>query len=317
MRNRANSVLIVGRGYQRRAELLAKQLAAEVIYLPNRWKSKWLRPLDYLFDFFVAITVLRQRRPDYITVQNPPPYLALAAVLLRIPFVFDAHNAAIQGVWARVPGAKWLARKAIAVVAHNMEAGSIAEVAFPASRILVLRDPIEVISAPGSRPARNSDHVLFICSFGNDEPIALIYSLIRARPTIRFFITAPVSRLSPEWRERLTGLPNLELTGFLSTERYQELLLSVGAAIVLTTRPATQPSGACEALSSDTPLVLSHTSLTEALFGEWAHLAKHDVESLSTALDAALQDMKSLASYRDAWVHAFQVELSTMLKELK
>lgn len=300
---------VVWRDYQRRAELLGPALGCEVVFLPNRWKARWLRPIDYLLHLVATLRLIRERAPAYLLFQSPPPFVAYAALIARVPYLVDAHNAAVQGRWARLPTVRALSRRALAVVAHNDEAAALARRAFPGSSVLALRDPVTEIRSQRDGAGRITDQVLFICSFGGDEPLEVIFGLIQARPDLSFVITAPPHRLSPEWRRRFETLPNLRLTGFLPTERYQELLTTSGAAVVLTTRAATQPSGACEALASDTPLVVSRTTLTERLFGAWAQVAATDVASLSAALDAALAAPRSLASERAAWRSAFEAEL--------
>lgn len=312
MSDRGEDIYIVGRGYQRRAELLAPYLGAKILYLPNRWKSKWMRPLDYILDFVASFRYLKSSRPQHVTVQSPPPYLALAPIVLGVPFTLDLHNAAFQGRWARLPLVRSIARRAAVLIAHNVEARQLVQSAFPGSEVQVLRDPIEAIARPVGLSERSKSRVLFICSFGADEPIDVIFDLIKMRPDIEFVITAPIHRLSLVWQERFHELSNLELTGYLPVERYQELLLTSGAAIVLTTRAATQPSGACEALSSDTPLVISGTSLTEELFGNWARIADNDPIELSSALDDALMENKCFVEHRIRWMEEFESELQTI-----
>lgn len=300
---------VVWRGYQRRAEVLGPALGCTVAFLPNHWNSRWLRPLDYLLHFFATVRLIDRLKPEFMVFQSPPPFAAYAAIVKGVPFLIDAHNAAVQGRWSRLPTVHALSRLALAVVAHNKEAAEVARRVLPGSKILTLRDPISEIRRPGTRTARIEDQVLFICSFGSDEPLGIIYHLIESRPDLAFVITAPSHRLPPTWRGRFEGLPNLRLTGFLPTEQYQELLLTSGVAVVLTTRSATQPSGACEALASDTPLVVSRTTLTEHLFGAWAQTAANSVEELSRALDVARANVRSLSDERAAWHSAVSDEL--------
>lgn len=309
MPDKLNGLYVVWRGYQRRAEVLGPALGCQVSFLPSRWKNRWLRPLDYLLNLFATIRLIGRRAPTFIVFQSPPPFVAYAAILKGVPFLIDAHNAAVQGCWSKLPTARALSRLALAVVAHNDEVAEVAKQAFPGSRVLTLRDPISEIRRPSTLGGRNGDQVLFICSFGSDEPLEVIHQLIESRPDLNFVITASPHRLPPGWRAKFESLSNLKLTGFLPTDRYQELLLTSGVAVVLTTRAATQPSGACEALASDTPLVVSRTTLTECLFGAWAHTAANTVDELSRALDVARANVRSYSDERSAWCSAFEDEL--------
>ena len=310
------SLFVVWNGYQRRAEVLAPRLNARVVWLPNRWRSRYLRPLDYLRKLVETYRVVRDYRPRFLVLQSPPPFGALAAMALRVPYVVDAHNASLQGFWAKVPLTRLIARRAVAVVAHNDEAKAIADARFPGSVVTVLRDPLDLELCAQRAAARDPNRVLIVCSFAADEPIALIHDLIAARSDLEFVITARVEKLAPTWRERFERLPNLRLPGFLPTARYNELLVTSGAAVVLTERSATQPSGACEALASDTPLVVSRTSLTESLFGGWAQLVEHDVVSIAAAIDRARGSRLDLSEERAAWTRAFETELEELRSRL-
>ena len=79
------------------------------------------------------------------------------------------------------------------------------------------------------------------------------------------------------------------------------LLTSSQAAVVLSTMPSVQPSGAVEALSSDTPLVVTRTTLTEVLFGEWAVLCDNSLDSVITAIQSIGGEALDLTEYRSRW----------------
>lgn len=305
-------LFVVWHGYQRRAEVLASRLGARVVWLPNRWRSSAMRPVDYVRKMGDTFRALDRHRPRLLLLQSPPPFGALAAMALDVPFVIDAHNASLQGYWSRVPLAELVARRAVAVVAHNQEASEIARERFPSATVTVLRDPLDETLSRSGPTERDPRRVLLVCSFGADEPVELVHASIAARTDIEFVITGKLDRLAPEWRDRLRALPNLTLPGFLPTPDYNRLMLTCGAAVVFTNRLATQPSGACEALAAGTPLVVSKTTLTEALFGAWAHLVEHDVDQVSEALDRARFQRLDIKEYRRMWMEAFERELDDL-----
>ena len=128
-----------------------------------------------------------------------------------------------------------------------------------------------------------------------------------------FIITADINKLSSETAARLQKLDNISLTGFLATDKYHQVLCSSLAALVLTTSDATQPSGACEALSSDTQLVISRTSLTHKLFGEWAILVDNSTESIAQAVRSLSIQELDLALYRHQWNMSVEQEISRLI----
>jgi glycosyltransferase involved in cell wall biosynthesis len=304
------NLYIVWRDYQRRAEVVAPLLDAELVFLPHKFRSRWGRPADYLLKLILTALLIIRRRPDFVVLQTPPPFAAIAALLVGVPYVLDAHNATFQGRWARVPGSAAVLRRARVVVAHNDDIAAHARSLFPGTRILSALDPVPVMPGAGAPDGRDPCRILLVCSFAADEPIQVILDVISGAPEFTFFITADPRKLSKDARTRLTSLPNVELTGFLPTEAYQHVLATSRAALVLSTRAHTQPSGACEALASDTPLVLSRTPLTERLFGSWAMLVNNHSSEILAALRKPEQRPHDLAGERQRWNEAVQRALA-------
>jgi glycosyltransferase involved in cell wall biosynthesis len=293
--------------------VLGPQLGAEVFYLPNQFRSKLLRPLDYVVKLIRSIRIIRASRASVVFVQSPPLYGALAALLLRVPFVVDAHHGVFQGFWSRVPFSNSILRRAQAVIVHHRIIQDVARQRVPESRLLAISDPIEPISWPVSRePGR----VLFICSFDPNEPVEIIAEVIEAMPEYSFYITANVNKLAPAIRARLTSLPNLTLTGFLPTEQYQHLLCSSAVVVDLDESEYAQPSGACEALSSDTPLVVSSSALIRDRFGDWACLVEHRTVTIVAAIREAASQRLDLGLYRERWNREVDAGLAALREQL-
>ncbi len=290
---------IVWKNYQRRAEVISLQLEARLEFMPHLFRQKYLRWVDYLLKIIATLTHIVQYKPDLVIFQSPPLFPAIPILLLGVPYVVDAHNATIQSFWARLPLSHFILRRARATVVHNDEVLKLARNKFPDVKFVSILDPIEPISSFSEQ--RISNQILLICSFGRDEPIDIIIECIRRSPNYCFVITADIKKLSSSQQEKLSRCSNVRLTGFLSTSAYHQTLCSSLAALVLTTRSATQPSGACEALASDTQLILSKTSLTKKLFGEWAVLVENTVEAIVSAIQSLEYIPIDLSKYRSQW----------------
>jgi glycosyltransferase involved in cell wall biosynthesis len=298
--NEKQPAIIVWIAYQRRSELLSHLLCRSgPVYFPHYFRGLLLRQLDYLIKLFRTAAYFRRSRPTYAVLQAPPLFAALAAIVTETPYVVDVHNGLVQSFWSKVPLTQLFLERAVALVAHNSEIACALSDRVPAARIVVIQDPIQQIDNGGR--ARRKGNVLFICSFDRDEPVELILEVIRALPAYHFTITANVQKLSPELRNAYQRCPNLQLPGFLKTDDYHALLTSSQAAVVLSTMSSVQPSGAVEALSSDTPLIVSRTTLTHALFGEWATLCDNDVESVVAAIRSLSEETLNLQAYRARW----------------
>lgn len=300
--------------YQRRSEVLAPLMNAQLLFVPNLFTSRLLRPLDYVYKLVVTTWHMQRYRPELLVLQGPPHFGALPALLMGVPYVVDAHNAVFQSFWRNVPLATFVLRRAKSVIVHNVEICRLASRQHPGVKFHVIADPIEDIRPAGA--ATRKDHILFVCSFSEDEPVDTIIEVIEAVPEHEFVITADVGKLSRERRRRLTRCRNLRLTGYLSTLDYHTLLCTSRAAIALTTQDATQQSGACEALSSDTPLITSRTSLSEALFGDWAMLVDNEAGSIIRALRALPDGPCDLAPHRRRWNQEVRRTIRELYREL-
>jgi len=307
---------LVWKGYQRRAEVLAPLLGADLVVLPHSFRSRALRPVDYFFKSVKTGMVLRRENPRLAFLQAPPHFAAWSCLRRGVPFVLDTHNAMWQSYWHRIPFSEKVVRSARAVIVHNDEIVEVVPPEFSHPNMFVVRDPICSISR---QVKRESGKFLFICSFDHGEPVEVIADIISRGPEFRFVITADIKKAPREVQNRLRTSPNLELTGYLDVDAYHELLCSAEGVIVLEEQEAVQPSGACEALSSDTPLIVTRSRLTERLFGEWAHLVDNDADSIVRALGQVSQRTCSidLSRYRRRWNAEVRQQIDEVLRGVR
>jgi len=307
-------LIVSWKRYQRRSDVLAERLGADVLWRPHRFVQRVLRPLDYIHHAVQDLVSIRRVQPSVVIVQSPPHIAAIAPWSLRLPLVIDAHNAQLQSWWRGAPGARSLLAAARVVLTHTAEADEIAREVYPGLRTLVVHDPLRPIpEAP-----ELLDRVFFVASGAADEPIAALLDAIEALPDIEFATTAPLSRMPRRVRARARRLRNIRWLGFLSVPEYERAIASARAVVVLTTRPATQPSGACEALSACRPLVVSRTRTTEALFGSFATLVDNTAASIAEGIQRSLEDSDTerIRRARDAWMSRSEVELQRLIEFL-
>lgn len=306
-------LFVVWKKYQRRPEVLAPKIHCKVRFLPHWFKSKFLRPFDYLFKLIINIRDIWQNKPNFIVAQSPPIFSVIPASITGIPYIIDAHNPLFQvKMWKKLPLSRYFIQKSGAVIVHNSEILQLAEKMYPSVKLFNIADPIEFISASSNRQ-RKEKQILIISSFDPwDEPVELIVECIKELPEFTFIITADINKLSTELNLELQQINNVVLTGFLPIKEYHDVLCSSLAALVLTTSDATQPSGACEALSSDTQLIISQTSLTQELFGEWAILVDNSKESITQAIKSLTNQKIDLTYHRNQWNMSVEQELAKL-----
>ena len=308
-----HGLFIVWKKYQRRPEVLASLLNCELKFLPHLFRSKYLRPLDYLFKLALNIKDILVTKPDFAIAQCPPTFSALPALLTKTPYVIDAHNPLFQvEMWQTLPLSQTILNNAVGIIVHNAEMFRLVQEMYSRASLFTISDPIQAI-VPPTPQSRLAKQILVIASFDPwDEPVELLIETMKQLAEYSFVITADPNKLDAATAASLQQLDNVNLTGFLSTPDYHQVLCSSLAALVLTTSDATQPSGACEALSSDTQLIISQTSLTEKLFGEWAILVDNDSESIARAIRSLTIQELDLAAYRQRWNESVEQEISRL-----
>jgi glycosyltransferase involved in cell wall biosynthesis len=313
------ALYIVWKRYQRRAEVVAPRLRSEVLFIPHIFRRKLFRPIDYLYKLLVGCSVALRQRPAFIVAQAPPLYSALAAWLLRIPYVIDGHNPVFQNVggkvaWGKLPMSKRLITDAAAVIVHNHGILALAKQDYPDITFFNIPDPLEAIESDQDK--RVERQIFVICSFDPDEPIEILLDSMAQLQNHTFILTADALKLPQALQVKLQNLQNVRMTGFLPIQEYHAWLCSSAAALVLTTQDLIQPSGACEALSSNTPLIVSNTPLIQEIFGEWAILVDNAVPDIVDAIEQMKMSDLDLSCHRIAWNKLVDQEIEKMLNFL-
>lgn len=212
--------------------------------------------------------ILRSEKPTVIFVQNPPIFCALVAYLYGRFFgsvcVIDSHTGAfLDTKWRRFLGLhRWLSRRALMTIVHNDSQEKI---------VREWKCPCCVIGfTPGSYPEGESFpfhgqfNVAVISTYGDDEPLAIIFAAARTMPEVDFYITGDDRQIDQHLHVAMPE--NCHLTGYLSYAHYVDLLRSADAVMDLTTRDHTLLMGGFEAVSLGTPLITSDWPLLKEYF---------------------------------------------------
>src|SRR4051812_43797993 len=112
--------------YQRRAESLAKYFNLDMHYMHYKWeeKSKYLKPVSYIFKFIQTLITLFKTNAQVIFVQVAPTLPLYAIVfyckLRKAIFIADCHNTTFyDSIWIKLPFAKKMLYSANTVFVHN------------------------------------------------------------------------------------------------------------------------------------------------------------------------------------------------------
>jgi hypothetical protein len=293
------NIFIVWNSFQRRAQSLGRLLNIEVRYYHYLWEEKgfFQKACSYLLKSVYTTIDLIRNKPNFIFIQlAPTPLLYIASVyclLTRSKCIADCHNTMLyDSHWIKWPFARLLLSRCYLVLVHNQDVKRKAnDLGISAS---VLRDPLPnlrvnpYLKSNRRLPDLDEKYVIVPGSMSVDEPIEELFIAAREFEKIKFYLTWYIEKV-PE-NLRLVSPKNIHYTGFLNESDFNQLYANATAAIVLTTREGTQPSGASEAIALEVPLVISDIQTTRKLYKNSAIYVKNESHSIKCGIRKALEN---------------------------
>ena len=270
---------------------MSRALSAKLIELD----SGYSRPIKYLVLTAKTLLAIRRARPRVVFAQNPSIVLAFIVVLfqrvLSYRAVVDEHSAGLEPLEGRSKVlnaiAAWIIRNAQTVIVTNDEMSEFCRLR--GGRPVVVFDPIPDISpgGPSASPGAHSaeKHLLFICSWSEDEPVEeFLQAVALAEAEGKFRIAVSVTGKVKAHRLPSAVPKCVTLAGFVSEERYSELLVSCDAVVVLTKREGCLNCGAYEAIGAGKPGLLSNKRVLRSLFRQGFLFVENDPKSIARGL---------------------------------
>lgn len=259
---------------------------------------------NYIFRLLLnSVSTFKVFRKDYsvIFVQNPSMALTGLAVLFNFIFrkrlVVDAHNAGVLPFEGRfkllvVVNNFILKRADLVIVSNKILSTGLQRLGV---RSVAMPDPLPEVNLP-IKPTVNCGKVdvFIICSWSDDEPIDLYFSIARSFPDLKIGISGNFKK----WVNfRAVSNPdNLTLLGFVAEENYFKYLSDSRVIIDLTTRKDCLVCGAYEAISVGVPVIISDTYVNRETFSKGVVYSKCNERSLVEALKFALENEVELRS---------------------
>jgi len=291
--------------FQRRAQSLASSFDLNVRYYHYNWgeRGRLFRLFSWFAKSLATIRDLFKYKPDYVFIQlAPTPLLyttALYCFFTRCCYIPDCHNTMLYDAhnihW---PFAKTLLRRAHLLLVHNEDVKAHADkLDIPSS---ILRDPLpkmmveNTVNEVAGIKLSEETYIIVPCSMAEDEPLDELFSAIELVPEALFVVTWFYDRLPSELRSRAPK--NLRFTGFLEEPDFNALYAGANAAVVLTTREGTQPSGASEAIALGVPLVVSDIGTTRYLYKDKPVFVNNNAASIASGVRIALSDYAKWSS---------------------
>jgi glycosyltransferase involved in cell wall biosynthesis len=209
---------------------------------------------------------LCRTRPEVLIVQNPSIVLAAFACVMRRPFrmrvLVDRHsNFKLETSVSRKliyrafhALSRYSVRRADLTIVTNEYLRDVVQTW--GGRATILPDKLPALDSSRRRDLGPGWHVLYVCSYDEDEPLGLVLEAARLLGEgARLHISGDHSRAD---RSLVAAAPdNVEFTGYLSDADYEMLLASCDVVLTLTTQDHTLQCGAYEAVALAKPLVFA------------------------------------------------------------
>jgi hypothetical protein len=280
---------------QRRNYSMAEAFGARLVVI----NVKASRLGRYAVSAWRTYREIRAARPSAVFVQNPSFVLVLVATLVcrmrGIPLVIDAHNSGVfpAGGRSRVLNGltKWMNDSAALVIVSNDGLKSAATCMD--ANVFALPDPLPHIECGTPVQLPCPRNVLFICSWADDEPFLNVIEAARMLPAdVCIHMTGNHRKRGIQFPEDIPT--NINLTGFLSTQDYDQLLCSVDVVVDLTTRDDCLVCGAYEGIAARKPLVLSDWRVNRVYFNSGTLYTDNSAADIARCIEQALATLPQL-----------------------
>jgi glycosyltransferase involved in cell wall biosynthesis len=202
--------------------------------------------------------------------------------------IVDAHNAGVSpdGRYSKFVYflCKYAHRKADVTIVTNPGLAQI--IKQNKGKPLILQDRIPQLDIPlhlFDSPFNGNPNVVYICSFGNDEPYREIISAAgNLVSSVNLYVTGNMNNCPREVIQNAAS--NIHFTGFLPDEQYLSLIHSADCIIDLTEREDCLVCGAYEAVAAERPVILSDTKALRNYFYKGVIYTEHSVSSIGNAI---------------------------------
>lgn len=246
---------------------LSDLLGARPFLLYPAWlRGRRLTPVRYLLSAAWTLVQLGRRRPAVVLVTNPPVLAAACVVLYgRLSgarVLVDSHPGGFGAQGDRLsatlqPLHRWAVRHSAATLVTDDHWGGVVR-RWGGVPLVVHEPPAPWTEqpAPGASTAGNDGaRVLFLGTYGRDEPVAELVAAARALPGVSVRVTGDPAAAPAGLLGELPA--NVQPLGFLDPHDYQREILGADLVVVLTTEPTSVMRAAYEAVYARRPLVVS------------------------------------------------------------
>jgi glycosyltransferase involved in cell wall biosynthesis len=279
-----------GGGANDRADDMARVLDGSALVIhPFAGLGAARKAARYLFSLPATTIGVVRRRPEAVVAQSPPVFCSLAAYVaarvLRVPFVLDAHPGAFglmgDGLSARLlPITRRLVPKATATLVTVDELAAQVD-AWGGHGVVFHEAPPTWTIPARSAPRGERFEVLYVGTFQPDEPIDVLLAAAAAQPDVDFVATGDVAKAPAGVLDHAPS--NVRFCGYLDANAYVAALESADAVVVLTDEPTSVARSGYDAVWAHRPLVITGSDASRDAF-PLATFVDNSADSLADAI---------------------------------
>lgn len=281
---------------------LAKAIGADLI---ASYRPSSLAFIRYILQAIDTWKKLRQNKPDFIMVQNPPVFAVLVVYVYskfyKKEFGIDTHTSGmLEKKWHFFFFLhKFLAKSAKVNTFHNFKnLEMVTNWKLPNTRVLqfytplkeeILNETIVLEKTLNERINSQKTKVFMVNRFAGDDAYPEVIETAKIMPNYDFYITGNYEKIS------LNNLPdNVILTRFLDYSRFIKLMNLCDVVLALTKRKDTVLWSVREALTLEKPMVLSDTEVLRHYFSDFGVFSDHSPADLSEKIKKALLEKEAI-----------------------
>lgn len=309
-----DNIFLVWTKYQSRVESLIKDIAqnlgdSKIIYRDNPPANSIKKIILYMIYFFKDLVFIIKSKPKSVFVQNPPSYSLFAPILYKliinkkVKVISDLHNAMTREPWLNRIGTKFLLSHCDLLIVHNeivyrgIRERNLFSYINP-DKIIVLEDKTPLIKEVERKVTSSADKrpiVFFPASFNMDEPIVEVIDSAKLVPEFRIIMTGNYKKLYSNFNLSEKDLPeNVEVTGWIETKDYLDLLKNCDILLGLTIFDDIQMSVSNEGLGAEKVMVLSDMEALRLIYQDGAVYTENSAKSIAKNLGVAFKKEMNL-----------------------
>jgi glycosyltransferase involved in cell wall biosynthesis len=227
---------------------------------------------------------------------NQPVFLPIIVYLYskitRSRYIIDSHSGLFNKIWRYfIPIMKIVYKSCLINIAHNEHDANIYR--SWGVKTVILGTEVYPYESYKVIDLGTLNNVAVIGTYAQDEPIHEILLAAEGLKRVNFYITGAIENAKKVLNIKKIS-NNVILTDFLPREKFIGLVKAADVAMVLVTTDNTMQMGAWEALSCETPLILSDWPLLRRTFPKGTVFVKNYEESICDGINKFFKNKESL-----------------------